>query len=102
MFRAEAFSLPSKVKRVHHAVWVSGCTLQLHSDRAVVYPYHPHLVEQGVAEPVVLPPQRRQAVVGVYAPHRPRSGGAMEVGPTSGALDPPKVVVGRPAKTPGP
>jgi hypothetical protein len=37
LFRAEVFSLPSKVKRVRHAVRASGCTLQLRSDWAQLY-----------------------------------------------------------------
>jgi hypothetical protein len=37
LFRAEAFSLPSEVRRVRHAVRASGCTLQLCSDRAQLY-----------------------------------------------------------------
>jgi hypothetical protein len=65
-----------------------------------VYSCHPYLVEQRVAESVVLPPQRRQVVVSVHAPRRSQSGGAMEVGPPSGALDPPKVVVGRSVEAP--
>jgi hypothetical protein len=32
LFQAEAFSLPSKVKRVCHVVRAGGCTLQLRSD----------------------------------------------------------------------
>jgi hypothetical protein len=37
LFRAEAFSFPSEVKKVCHAVWASGCTLLLRSDRAQLY-----------------------------------------------------------------
>lgn len=34
LFRAEVFSLPSKVKKVRHAVRACGCTLLLHLNRA--------------------------------------------------------------------
>jgi hypothetical protein len=36
-FRAEAFSLPSKVKKVRHAVWAGSCTLLPRSDRVQLY-----------------------------------------------------------------
>jgi hypothetical protein len=36
-FCAEPFSLPSEVRRVRHAVWADGCTLQLCSNRAHLY-----------------------------------------------------------------
>lgn len=37
LFRAEPFSLPSEAKKVCHMVRVSGCMLQLCSDRAQLY-----------------------------------------------------------------
>jgi hypothetical protein len=67
----------------------------------VVYSCHPYLVEQGVAESVVLPPQRRRAAAGVHTPRRSRSGGVLEVGLASRALDPPVAATRRPAEAPG-
>jgi hypothetical protein len=37
LFRAEAFSLPSNMKKVCHAVWADGYTLLLRLDRAQLY-----------------------------------------------------------------
>jgi hypothetical protein len=56
LFRAEPFSLPSEVRKVRHAVRASGCMLQPLRSSGAVHPCHPYLVEQGVVEPVVLPP----------------------------------------------
>jgi hypothetical protein len=69
---------------------------------AAVHPYHPYLIEQGVAESVVLPLQQRRAATSFHASCCPRSEGAMEVGPASGALDPPETAVVHPMEAPGP
>jgi hypothetical protein len=37
LFHTEPFSLPSKVRRVCHAIRADGCTLQLRSDRVALY-----------------------------------------------------------------
>jgi hypothetical protein len=37
LFYAEPLSLPSEVRKVHHAICAGGCTLQLHSDRTALY-----------------------------------------------------------------
>jgi hypothetical protein len=68
---------------------------------ATLHSCHPCLIEQGVVESVVLPLQRRRAAVSVHALGRFRSGGAMEVGLASGALDPPEAAAGRPEEASG-
>jgi hypothetical protein len=90
LFRVEPFSLPSKVRKVCHTVHAGGCTLATLGPGRTVHPRHPHLFEQGVAELMVLPPQRRWAAAGVYTPCRPWSGGEVEVGATARSPDPPK------------
>jgi hypothetical protein len=56
-FSAELFALTTGEKKVRMAVRASGCTLQLRQARAAVHPRHPCVFEQGVAAPVVLPPE---------------------------------------------
>jgi hypothetical protein len=45
-----------------------------------LHPCHHHLIEQGVAEPLVLPLQRRQAAACVYPVSRLRGEGTLEMG----------------------
>jgi hypothetical protein len=48
-------------KKVRMAVRAGGCTLQLRQGaRIAVHPCHPCVFEQGVAPPVVLPPERQR------------------------------------------
>jgi hypothetical protein len=54
-----------------------------------------------VAEPLVLPPQRRWAAAGIHAPRHPQSEGVMEVGAAAGAPDPPEVTTGGTAEALG-
>jgi hypothetical protein len=57
LFSAELFALTMGEKKVRMAVRTGGCTLQLRQARAGVHPRHPCVFEQGVAAPVVLPPE---------------------------------------------
>ena len=59
LFHVEAFSLFSDVKKVRHAVQASRSDAPGALEScAAVHPCHPHFVEQGVAESMVLPPKR--------------------------------------------
>jgi hypothetical protein len=57
LFSAEPFASMMGEKRVRMAVRAGGCILQLRQARATVHPRHPWVFEQGVAVPVVLPPE---------------------------------------------
>jgi hypothetical protein len=81
----------------HSAGWWLHASVAL-GQSAVVQPCHPNLVEQRVAGSMVLPLQRRQAIIGVYAARRLRGGGLLAVGCSTGALGSAAVAAGRPAE----
>jgi hypothetical protein len=60
LFSTEFFASSTDVKKVRMAVRAGGGTLQLRSGRTAVHPCLPCIFEQGVAEPVVLSPERRR------------------------------------------
>jgi hypothetical protein len=66
-----------------------------------VHPDHPHLVEQGVAEPMVLRPQRRRAAADVYTVCRLCGGVTLVVGLPSRASGLAKAAAGCPAEALG-
>jgi hypothetical protein len=68
LFSAEFFAASTDVKKVRMAVWAGGCTLQLRSGRVQQY-ITASLVsfEQGVAELVVLSPERRRDASVVFS-----------------------------------
>jgi hypothetical protein len=65
LFSAELFALMGE-KKVLMAVRAGGCTLQLRQACTAVHPRHPCVFEQGVAAPVVLPPERRRKAPVVF------------------------------------
>jgi hypothetical protein len=67
---------------------------------ATLHPCHPHLVEQGVVEPLVLSLQRRRVVAGVYLASCDHGGGALEIGRIAGTLGLAATPVGRSAEAP--
>jgi hypothetical protein len=68
LFSAELFASTTEAKKVRMAVWAGGYTLQLRPGRgAAVHPCHPCVFEQGVAAPVVLPPERRRKAPVVFS-----------------------------------
>jgi hypothetical protein len=73
LFSAELFALTTGEKKVHMAVRAGGCTLQLRQARASVHPCHPCVFEQGVAAPVVLPPEQRWKAPIVFSTSGDRS-----------------------------
>jgi hypothetical protein len=73
LFSAELFALTTREKRVRMAVRAGGCTLQLRQARAAVHPRHPCVFEQGVAAPVVLPPEQRWKAPVVFSMSGDRS-----------------------------
>jgi hypothetical protein len=104
LFHTKPFSLPSEVRRVCHIVRVDGCTLQLRSDRAQLY------------IPATITSSNKGGRVGgstsittmsgcqrsrTTSSLERKSGGAMEVGAVSGALDLPEVTAGGAAKALG-
>jgi hypothetical protein len=103
LFRAEPFSLPSKVRRVRHAVQAGDCTLQLHLDRVALY-IPATLTSSNKGWGGRVSGSTSATTTGscrCSRPRRPRSKGAMEVGPASGAPDPPEVIAGGPMEASG-
>lgn len=65
-----------------------------------LHPCHPHLVKQGVAEPLVLSPQQRRPVARVYPAGRNSGGRALVMGRVAGAPSPTAAPARRSAEAP--
>ena len=88
---------PSEVKKVRYTVWAGGYTLLLRSYRAQLYiPATLTSSNKGWQSRWFYLRYDDGATAGIYAPRRFWSGGALEVGPSSGASNSPEVAAGCP------